>query len=54
MFLVLINQEKHSIWTTWNEADHQLNVLVNYGYPYCEMDIFKIDTNEYLNGQYFM
>jgi hypothetical protein len=54
MFLVLINQEKHSIWNTFHEANHQIDVLVGYGYPSYEMDIMKIETNEYLNGQYFM
>lgn len=52
MYLVrLEDNSKHSIWYTMREAIRQSQVLENNGYK--KVDIEKIESNEYANGQYF-
>lgn len=52
MFIVYINNEKHSIWNTKNEALRQKAVLKENGYK--KLSIDKIETNNYENGHYFV
>lgn len=54
MFIVRFNDgEKHSVWNTNEEAEHQLEVLENSSIHVKDCYIEELDCN-YVNGHYFV
>ena len=52
MYIVYVNDKKHSAWISLLGALHQIEVLEGYGYTDCYYDY--IETREYVNGHYFV
>lgn len=52
MYIVKINDEKHSAWETKSEAIYQIKVLKDYGYKGMTLEFDA--TIEVENGRYFV
>ena len=54
MYIVYIGKQKHSVWNTRKEANHQAKVLAEHGYKEGAIWIDFVEGANYANGQYFV
>lgn len=53
MYIVVLREQKHSAWNTWEQAQKQVEVLKEHGYRHIKIK-FETDIEYLPNGYYFI